>query len=103
MGGNATHRVGVSDYYDAGGAQYLVCNSWMYSMAFFGALVVNHELETIRQQCKSFDHGLVTLGKLTLVSVMVSKNERWYRFSDPDLNVIIAQLATLYKGARNEL
>ena len=61
---------------------------------------MSYEIETIRQQCKSFDHGLVTLGKLTPVSVIVSKNERWYRFSDLDLNVIIAQLATLYKKGR---
>jgi len=59
---------------------------------------MSYEIETIRQQCKSFDHGIAFYGdKITPVYAVIFTNEKWYRFSDPDLNVIISQLTTLYK------
>lgn len=58
--------------------------------------------ETITQQVESFkllgfETAMKTLGEY---AVTMRYNDRIYKFSDPDPDVVIAQLAHLYKNFR---
>lgn len=63
---------------------------------------MNYELETIKQQAASFKEIGATIAvkyintPLTPLYIIIINRGRMYRLSDPDINVIIAQLATLY-------
>ena len=60
-------------------------------------------VETIKQQCNALQTlGCVSsivedsLNKFTPLFVIVRHNDKLYRFSDPDLNIIISQICTLH-------
>ena len=63
---------------------------------------MNYETETLKQQALSFRAIGATCGvtyintPLTPVYAIIVVKAKLYRFSDPDINVIIAQLATFY-------
>lgn len=66
------------------------------------------EREMVKAQCRAFtDIGAThsklreTRDKLNPHLAMIVHNNKMYRFSDPDANVIIAQLAQLYKVIKN--
>ena len=63
-------------------------------------MTYQNDLETIRQQCRSFVFsGVYCQIKEPVFQdtwVLLTINCKTYRFSDPDLNVIISQLAHIY-------
>ncbi len=66
-------------------------------------MIDSYQKETIRQQCRSFEMAsfMEPTNKLCPHVAIVCVWAKVYRFSDPDLNVIIAQLAKLYKRMKN--
>lgn len=66
------------------------------------------ESEMVKAQCRAFaaigaTHSKLreTKDKLNPYLAMIVYNNKMYRFSDPDANVIIAQLAHLYKRIKH--
>jgi hypothetical protein len=61
---------------------------------------MSYARQTIVQQAKSFEHlGFETHVKhLGETCVILRYNDRIYRFSDPDENIIINQLVYLYQN-----
>lgn len=64
-----------------------------------------HQYETVKQQCLAFESigfktELRTLGLKDEASpaVTVNLSGKIYKFSDPDWNIVITQLACLYKN-----
>ena len=56
-------------------------------------------LEVIKQQCFSFESlGAYVDFKIhkSRLSIFIARNQKIYKFSDPDLNVVSMQLAKLY-------
>ena len=68
----------------------------------------HQQWETVKQQCNAFrDKGYLTIcdmqsaiyGAAPRVKIIHSQQKQWL-FSDPDWNVVIAQLATLWKNEK---
>ena len=70
----------------------------------------NHEYETVKQQCNSIEalgafywlniaNDRVYFGEPRILIVLGNKT---YRFCDPDWNIVISQLSTLYRSLKNE-
>lgn len=64
--------------------------------------------ETVKQQCNAFkEKGYLTIcdmqsviyGAAPRVKIIHSQQKQWH-FSDPDWNVVIAQLAALWKNEK---